>query len=289
MSKGWVKIHRSLLNNAAWRDCTPVQNRILITLMLNTAYKAQKRIIGGNVIELKEGQLVTTLNKLVELCGSGEVTISKVRTALKIFEAAGIISVEAKECYTLITVNTDDDTEFDTVSDTVYGTEEERAYPAETAVLEGAKGDVLNTEIAKENQGDNTVGSQEYHKGDKPIALIKEINNINNKKKDKNIIMCESAHTRNAPTLDEVRLFVKENGINADAERFFYHYESVGWKIGKTPVADWRAALRKWSVNGLDIRNTARTDTKNRSTAPKNCGFEQRTYTEEELERIFGV
>jgi len=27
------------------------------------------------------------------------------------------------------------------------------------------------------------------------------------------------------------------------------HYESNGWKIGKVPMADWKAAVRTWEKN----------------------------------------
>ena len=33
------------------------------------------------------------------------------------------------------------------------------------------------------------------------------------------------------------------------AEKFLAHYESVGWKVGKNPMKDWRACVRTWIHN----------------------------------------
>lgn len=48
------------------------------------------------------------------------------------------------------------------------------------------------------------------------------------------------------PTLDEVIAYCQERGNSVDAERFVSFYESNGWKVGKNPMKDWRAAVRTW-------------------------------------------
>ena len=296
---GWIKLNRCLLNNTAWRECTPVQNRILITLMLRASYKPEKRIINGCIVELAEGQLATTVKGIVDMCECSEVTVKKVRTALKLFESAGIIKVEATECYTLITiVNTDEETEKNTNAGTVSDTESQKeskdANTAQNAALTADETDFSYPARAKDGQAEGKEGAKDGQAMGKERALIKEINNKELNKYN-NKIMCASTHTQKAdiPELEQVRLYIDENGIKADAERFFYHYGSVGWMMGRQPITDWKAALRKWSVNGLDKANTA-PNTANGgekqasgNTASKNTRFEQRTYTEEELERAF--
>lgn len=49
------------------------------------------------------------------------------------------------------------------------------------------------------------------------------------------------------PTVEEVREFCTRNGYNVDPSRFVNHYQSCGWMIGRTPMADWQAAIRKWA------------------------------------------
>lgn len=49
------------------------------------------------------------------------------------------------------------------------------------------------------------------------------------------------------PTLDEVRKEISEKGYTLiDPERFHSYYESNGWKVGRSSMKDWKAALRTW-------------------------------------------
>ena len=48
------------------------------------------------------------------------------------------------------------------------------------------------------------------------------------------------------PSLEEVNLYCSERGSIADAEKFYDHYSAIGWRIGGSPIVDWKAAFRKW-------------------------------------------
>lgn len=52
------------------------------------------------------------------------------------------------------------------------------------------------------------------------------------------------------PTVDEVRAYCQERQNNVDAERFIDYYTSNGWKVGKNPMKDWKAAVRTWERQG---------------------------------------
>ena len=49
------------------------------------------------------------------------------------------------------------------------------------------------------------------------------------------------------PTIEEVREYCSEKGYNIDAERFVDYYTSNGWRVGKNPMKDWKAAVRTWA------------------------------------------
>lgn len=51
------------------------------------------------------------------------------------------------------------------------------------------------------------------------------------------------------PDLEEIREFCFEKNINIDVDRFFNYYESKGWKVGVSPMKDWKAAVRNWAKN----------------------------------------
>lgn len=48
------------------------------------------------------------------------------------------------------------------------------------------------------------------------------------------------------PTLDEVRAYCRERQSTIDPERFMDYYQANGWKVGRNPMRDWKAAVRKW-------------------------------------------
>lgn len=48
------------------------------------------------------------------------------------------------------------------------------------------------------------------------------------------------------PTVDEVRTYCQERGNSVDPEAFCDFYTSKGWKVGKNPMKDWKAAVRTW-------------------------------------------
>ena len=55
-----------------------------------------------------------------------------------------------------------------------------------------------------------------------------------------------------APTLDEVKAYCQERKNKIDPERFIDYYTAKGWKIGKQPMKDWKAAVRTWEKNNFN-------------------------------------
>lgn len=48
------------------------------------------------------------------------------------------------------------------------------------------------------------------------------------------------------PTVEEVEAYCFERNNRVDPERFVDFYSSNGWKVGKNPMKDWKAAVRTW-------------------------------------------
>lgn len=48
------------------------------------------------------------------------------------------------------------------------------------------------------------------------------------------------------PTVAEVEAYCRERGNRVDANRFVDFYTGKGWMIGKSPMKDWKAAVRTW-------------------------------------------
>lgn len=53
-------------------------------------------------------------------------------------------------------------------------------------------------------------------------------------------------HRFSPPSVDDVRAYCTENGFRVDPDRFVDFYTSNGWRVGKNPMKDWKAAVRSW-------------------------------------------
>lgn len=54
------------------------------------------------------------------------------------------------------------------------------------------------------------------------------------------------------PTVEEIETYCKERNNNVDTQKFYNYYESNGWKVGKNPMKDWKAAVRTWEKNNFE-------------------------------------
>lgn len=55
------------------------------------------------------------------------------------------------------------------------------------------------------------------------------------------------------PTIEEIQTYCRERNKSVDAERFWNFYESKGWKVGKNPMKDWRAAVCNWAKDSSSV------------------------------------
>ena len=55
------------------------------------------------------------------------------------------------------------------------------------------------------------------------------------------------------PSIDEIRQYCISRNNRVDPEQFFNFYESKGWTIGKSPMKDWRAAVRTWEKREKEV------------------------------------
>lgn len=57
------------------------------------------------------------------------------------------------------------------------------------------------------------------------------------------------------PTVDDVALYCCERKNHVNAQKFFDYYSSNGWKVGKNPMKDWKAAVRTWERSEITERD----------------------------------
>lgn len=79
-------------------------------------------------------------------------------------------------------------------------------------------------------------GQQSPHTNNKDLNTNTDLNPLS---KERPLVMKK-------PSLEEVRAYCFERNNTVSPEAFIAFYESNGWKVGKNPMKDWRAAVRTW-------------------------------------------
>ena len=131
--------------------------------------------------------------------------------------------------------------------------------------VKGAEFGKLGGRPRKEKELKENIGVIDKNPKKKPNVNVNE--NVNVKGDYKGEDASDDAHTQNnsknkktvfeKPDIGEVsdeyfcRTGFKKTTEECDkfADKFIAHYESVGWKVGKNPVKDWRACVRTWIHN----------------------------------------
>ena len=101
------------------------------------------------------------------------------------------------------------------------------------------------------------------------------INKKDNVKENNLTVVKEKRQRFSPPTVDEVKAYCRERQNKVDPQRFVDFYAAKGWKVGNTPMKDWKAAVRTWEQRDGNITPLKRV------TAQR---YEQRDYSDGELE-----
>lgn len=101
--KGWICLYRDLLEKTIWQNSTPEQKTILITLLLMANHKQKQWEWKGKKYTVKEGEFITSLEKIALMCGKG-ITMQNVRTSLKRFEKLQFLTNESTKQNRLIKI-----------------------------------------------------------------------------------------------------------------------------------------------------------------------------------------
>lgn len=107
----------------------------------------------------------------------------------------------------------------------------------------------------------NVITMKQNCNGEKEIdiEIEKDIEIDIEKSKEKVVIEKENNNNRfSKPSVDEINAYCSERVNGIDGQRFYDYYETKGWKIGKNPMKDWKAAVRTWerkSRNDISLDN----------------------------------
>ena len=99
MHRGWIKLHRALLDH--WVIMDAFNLKLWISILLKAAHADTKFLHGNVLVNLQAGELITSLSKLAEMMNC---SAKKIRTSLKLFEKEKMILVKTSNKWTHLTV-----------------------------------------------------------------------------------------------------------------------------------------------------------------------------------------
>ena len=85
------------------------------------------------------------------------------------------------------------------------------------------------------------------------VASVADNDNDNDNDINTLLTECDNIAHTSTPTLDDVVDFCRKEKLKVNAEKFFNHYQSIGWKTPSGAVMeDWKARLRSWDAEDKD-------------------------------------
>lgn len=101
--QGWIKLHRKILEDELWIDCTPEQKIIMMTLLMLANHDDKSWIWQGKKFSIKAGQLITSIESIRKISGKN-ISSKNVRSALVKFKKYGFLANESAKTGRLITI-----------------------------------------------------------------------------------------------------------------------------------------------------------------------------------------
>jgi hypothetical protein len=112
-------------------------------------------------------------------------------------------------------------------------------------------------EAKQEVLGPNVIeGECEPHTDKPPKSPLEKIKDywkqLDTKCRDAFLRWANEQVAKKRPTIEQVREYCKERKQGVDPEAWYAHYEANGWKVGRNPMKDWKAAVRTWEHSDLN-------------------------------------
>lgn len=107
----------------------------------------------------------------------------------------------------------------------------------------------------------NALVTQEKRVSNANVTHLEEIREDKNREEKRvKVVSATPARQKfSVPEKAEVAAFFVEIGSNKPTAReFFDHYTANGWKVGRNPMVDWKAAARNWTRR--DFSNNGHSD-----------------------------
>lgn len=209
--QGWISLHRKIRQNPVFADLQLF--RLWVICLTEASHKEHEILVGKQVVILQKGQFVTGRFELGMKYNEGLKPKDRVQDItvwrwLKTLEELQFLIINSNNKYSLCTVvKWSDYQNFDQQNDQ----------------------QMINKRSTNDQQ---MITNNNGNKGN------------NENKKDS--VDANASKRFIKPTIQQVIEYCQERNNTVDVNRWFDHYESNGWKVGKNGMKDWKAAVRTW-------------------------------------------
>ncbi|MCK5018376.1 MAG: hypothetical protein KAS32_15060, partial [Candidatus Peribacteraceae bacterium] len=101
--KGWIKLHRKIIDSPMYKSLNPKQRDVMIQLLLMANHEENEWMWQGEIYKCKPGQIVTSLQSIADNCAL-LVKVQSVRTALLKLVKWGFLTDKSTKTGRLITI-----------------------------------------------------------------------------------------------------------------------------------------------------------------------------------------
>jgi hypothetical protein len=149
-----------------------------------------------------------------------------------------------------------------------FETASEQANESSHTKIETASEQVEEPYINNTNNSNSKHLKQQAHED-----TSSDFDRVGKQEKEKSSAKREREDFGIPGSLEEVKeYFTQENSTSIEAEKFYNHYQSNGWKVGgRSPMQDWQAAARNWILNTSKFNNSSKSSHLH-TTQEKNYG-----------------
>jgi hypothetical protein len=227
-NNGYIMLHRKIRDNFLWeeqREFSKFEAWIDLLMYARWKHEPKKHFLGNTTYIINRGEQIRSLKTL---SSAWNWNISKVRRFLSALQNRHMVVIKTDTQTTQITICNYDTYQTVRHTDEMQMTHERNANEKQMNTIEEGK-------ERKEGNKGNNIGDVEKPKRFSP------------------------------PTLSETQEYFVEKGSNpSEAINFYEFYGSKGWKVGSSPMKDWKMAASRW------IRKNSAQQTQVFNTPPSN-------------------
>ena len=241
MAEGFIVISRRIKGWRWWHN--PTARSFWLYILVETNWRSGYLRDGT---EVQRGQLCRSLRNMAE---DNHCSVNTIRYWLRKFEESGEITVTRAHQYQVINV----------INYAKY-----QDYQCTNGTTTDTSTDTTtDTSTDTTTDTDRTIRTIRTRKTIKPQYIG-------------NTVRASFA----PPSMEEVEQYISTKGYHFTADEFIAFYESNGWKVGRNPMKNWKAACTTWENRRM----------KSQPSAQKQQPQKAKTFLErfEELEKEEG-